>query len=90
MVYKNISEYSKALLYHEKALEILQKTLPANHPNLAAFYKNIAVIYDSIKEYPKALSYLQRAQNIFQISLPPNHPHAQGVRQSIELIKKKL
>ena len=30
-----MGEHSKALSYHEQALEIRQKTLPANHPDLA-------------------------------------------------------
>ena len=32
-----MGEYSKALSFYEKALEICQKTLPANHPSLAHF-----------------------------------------------------
>ena len=41
-------EYSKALSYYEKALEIEQKTLPSNHPYLAISYNNIGigVLYD--------------------------------------------
>ena len=31
----NMGEYSKALSYYDKALDIRQKTLPTNHPDLA-------------------------------------------------------
>ncbi|CAF1116869.1 unnamed protein product [Adineta steineri] len=33
-----MGDYSKALSFHEKALETDQKTLPTNHPHLAASY----------------------------------------------------
>jgi len=43
-----------------------------------------------MKQYSKALSYFERAQDILQRSLPPNHPHLQSVKESIEIVKKKL
>ena len=66
-VYYNMCEYSKAL-------EILQKTLPANHPSLAISYNNISNVYDSIEEYSKALSSHEKALAIRQKILPANHP----------------
>jgi hypothetical protein len=45
-----MGEYSKALSSHEKALEIYQKTLPANHPLLATSYNNIVEVDRSIGE----------------------------------------
>jgi tetratricopeptide (TPR) repeat protein len=89
-VYDNMGEYSKALSFYEKALEIYQKTLPPNHPLLATSYHNIGSVYDNMGEYSKALSYLDRALNIFQSSLPANHPNIRTVRESIEIVKKKL
>ncbi len=41
-------------------------------------------------EYSKALAYFERALDILQRALPPNHPYAQIVRESIEIIKRKL
>jgi hypothetical protein len=37
-VYYRIGEYSKVLSYREKALDIYQKALPPNHPDLAPIY----------------------------------------------------
>ena len=48
-----MGEYSKALSYYEQALEILQKTLPANHPDLATSYNNIGLVYDTWASTPK-------------------------------------
>jgi tetratricopeptide (TPR) repeat protein len=85
-----MGEYSKALSYYEKDLEISQKTLPANHPDLAISYNNIGGMYDNMGEYSKALSYFKRALDIRQRSLPPNHPDLKTVKEWIEIVKKKL
>jgi tetratricopeptide (TPR) repeat protein len=90
LVYKHMGEYSKALSFYEKDLEISQKTLPPNHPSLAAAYNNIAWVYRKKEEYSKALAYFERALDIYKRSLPPNHPDIQDVRESIEIVKKKL
>ncbi len=83
-------EYSKALSSHEKALEIQQKILPANHPDFATVYNNIGLVYYSVSEYLKALSYLERALDIWERSLPANHTYIKTVKESIEILKKKL
>ena len=89
-VYRNMREYSTALSFYEKGLEICQKTLPPNHPSLAVSFYNIACLFTNMENYSKALSYLQRALDIWQRSLPPNHPHIQKVREGIEIVKKNL
>jgi tetratricopeptide (TPR) repeat protein len=89
-VYNNMGEYSKALSYYEKSLEIRQKTLPTDHLSLATSYNNIGSVYNNMGEYSKALSYFERALSILQRSLPPNHPHLKTVKESIEIVKKKL
>jgi Tfp pilus assembly protein PilF len=89
-VYKNMGEYSKTLTYYEKALEIFQKTLPPNHPDLATSYNNTGGVYDNMGEFSKALSYYERALDIKQRSLPLNHPSIKNLRESIEIVKKKL
>jgi tetratricopeptide (TPR) repeat protein len=90
LVYYNMGENSKALSFHEKALEIQQKTLPPNHPSVATSYNNIGLMYYKMGEYSKAVSYLAHTRDIKQRSLPPNHPDHEKVRQSIEIVKKKL
>ncbi|CAF1311807.1 unnamed protein product [Adineta steineri] len=89
-VYDRMGEYSKALSSHEKALEIREKTLPSNHPDLAISYNNIGFVYQDMKDYSKALSYLERALDIYQRALPPTHPDIKDVKESIEIVKKKL
>ncbi len=89
-VYDDMEEYSKALLFYEKALEIRQKTLSPNHPDLASSYCNIGCVYRNMNDYPKALSYFERTLNMFQISLPSNHPNIQAIQENIEVLEKKL
>jgi len=67
-------EYSKALEYYEKSLEIKKKTLPTNHPSLAQSYNNFGGVYDSMGEYSKALEYYEKSLEILKKTLPANHP----------------
>jgi len=71
---KHRGEYSKALEYYEKSLEIDKKTLPANHPLLATSYNNIGLVYQSMGEYSKALEYYEKSLEIRKKTLPANHP----------------
>ncbi|CAF1473383.1 unnamed protein product [Adineta steineri] len=73
-VYWNQADYEKALWYNEQGLEIQQKTLPSNHPDLATTYNSIGMVYHSMREYPKALSFYEKAFKIRQETLPSNHP----------------
>jgi tetratricopeptide (TPR) repeat protein len=79
-------EYAEALIFYEKTLEIEQKTLPSNHPNLAISYNNIGNVYNNMGEYSKALSYYEKALEIYQKSLPPNHPNLATSYNNIGLV----
>ncbi|CAF4664648.1 unnamed protein product, partial [Rotaria sp. Silwood2] len=77
-VYNGLGEYSKAIKFYERALDIKEKAIPQNLPNLAASYGNIGNVYDSMGEYSKALSSYERSLEIRKIALPPNHPDLAG------------
>jgi tetratricopeptide (TPR) repeat protein len=68
------AEYQEAITFYEKSIKIYKKTLPPNHPDLAASYNNIGGVYDNMGDYSKALSSHEKALEIRQQSLPPNHP----------------
>ncbi|CAF4060731.1 unnamed protein product [Rotaria sordida] len=74
LVYKDIGEYSKAITFYERAIDIYKKMSPPSQLNLAAAYNNIGSVYDNMGEYSKALSSYERALEIQKIALPPNHP----------------
>ncbi|CAF1334267.1 unnamed protein product [Adineta steineri] len=73
-VKNNQGDYKKAIWYYEKALEIRQKTLPSNHPDLTTSYNNIGSVYKNMGEYSKALSFYEKALEIQQQTLPSDHP----------------
>ncbi|CAF5132424.1 unnamed protein product, partial [Rotaria magnacalcarata] len=56
-----MGEYSKALEFYEKHLEITKIFLPPNHPDLATSYNNIGGVYDSMGEYSKALEFYEKS-----------------------------
>lgn len=66
-------EYDKALSYYEKAYKNQEKILPANHPDLALCYSNIAGAYEKMGEYSKALLFHQKSLTIQEKTLPINH-----------------
>jgi tetratricopeptide (TPR) repeat protein len=74
LIKRNQGDYQEALISYQKALEVYQKTLPEDHPDLATSYNNIGQVYNSIGEYSKALSYYQNSLEIYQKTLDSNHP----------------
>ncbi|CAF4181824.1 unnamed protein product, partial [Rotaria sordida] len=85
-IYDSMGDYSQALSYYEKSLDIKKKTLPPNHPDLAPSYLNIGTVYDNMGEYSKALSSYERSLEIQKIALPPNHPDLASSYQGIGLV----
>jgi tetratricopeptide (TPR) repeat protein len=65
-VYGKMGECPKALLYYEEDLEICEKTIPPNHPNLVAVHNNIDFVYQNTDEYSIAFSYYEKALEIHQ------------------------
>ncbi|CAF1385708.1 unnamed protein product [Adineta steineri] len=83
-------DYEKAIWYHEQGLEICQKTLPSNHPDLATSYNNIGLVYHNMGEYPKVLSYYEKALEICQKTLPSNHPDLSTSYNNIGLVYSNM
>ena len=79
-------DYKGALSYYETSLDIQQKILPANHPNFATPYNDIASVYSNMGEYSKALSYYQKCLDIQQKSFPANHPNLATSYNNIGLV----
>ena len=69
-----MGDYSKALAHYEKNLEITQKVLSPNHPNLATSWNNIDSVYTNMGKYSEALSSFERSLEIYKAALPPNRP----------------
>ncbi|CAF3725173.1 unnamed protein product [Adineta steineri] len=89
-VHMNQGDYEKAIWYYEQALQIFQKYLPSNHPDLATSYNNIGLVYKNMGDYSKALSFYEKALEIQQKTLPSNHPHLATSYINIGLIYSKM
>ncbi|CAF4068607.1 unnamed protein product [Adineta steineri] len=74
-VHSSQGDYEKAIWYFEQGLEILQKTLPSDHPDLAISNGNIGLVYYNMGKYSKALLYYEKALEIQLKTLPSNHRH---------------
>jgi len=67
-------KYENSIQFHENSLEILQRTLTSQHPDVADCCNDIGLVYDNMGEYSRALSYYEKALEIRQKTLPENHP----------------
>ncbi|CAF0907974.1 unnamed protein product [Adineta steineri] len=66
LLYSHQGDYENAVWYYEKTLEIEQKILASNDPDLASSCSNIGNMYSKMKEYSKALSFYEKALGIRQ------------------------
>ena len=60
----SMGDYEKALPLYQRALEIIEKVLGPQHPDVATTLNNLAVLYESMGDYEKALPLYQRALEI--------------------------
>ncbi|CAF1474357.1 unnamed protein product [Rotaria sordida] len=86
MIKYKLGQYNEAIKFYQKSLDIKEKTLPPNHPNLASSYLNIGSVYYDMGEYSNALSSYERSLEIKKIALPPNHPDLASSYQGIGLV----
>ncbi|MEL6652005.1 MAG: tetratricopeptide repeat protein, partial [Bacteroidota bacterium] len=62
---------SEAEKYHRLALEIDEKYLPANHPDLAITLSNIGTYYNAVGDFEKSVSFAERALEIDKNNMGP-------------------
>jgi tetratricopeptide (TPR) repeat protein len=85
-----MKDYTMALTYHQKGIEIREKKLPKNHCDLAVVYHNLAKLYLATREYSTAMKNVQQTLEIAQEKLPQNHPHLIDYRETFENISKEF
>ena len=72
--YGYLGDHNKALECKLKALEIYEKVLPPDHPDLAISYGNVGTTYGDLGDHNKALEFILKALEIHKKVLPPEHP----------------
>ena len=55
-----MAQYSEALEFCRKGLDIIEKTKQLNYPRLTIAYKHMASLYIDIKEYANALYFNEK------------------------------
>ncbi len=67
--------YSRGIIVAQKALELAEKNVGHNHPDVARSLNVLAILYQTIGEYTKAELLFKRSLAIFEKALGPNHLH---------------
>ncbi len=74
LLYKKQSKYDTAEPLYKRAIEIGEKTLGTDHPDVATRYNNLAGLYESQGKYDTAEPLYKRAIEIGEKTLGTDHP----------------
>ncbi|CAF5122386.1 unnamed protein product [Rotaria sp. Silwood1] len=88
--YREMKDYSTTFTYYQKGLEIREKKLPKDHPDLAVVYHNMAKLYLATRQYSMAMKNIQQAIEIAQQKLPSTHPRLLEYKETFEKIRKEM
>ena len=83
-------DWEKQLEYYHEALNIRERVLPSNHPDIASSCNNLAESYAWQGQYAEALKWERRALEIAEHSLPEDHPKRRACRKGVEYLERKL
>lgn len=89
-VYDSQGDYAKALEFYEKSLSIRLEIFGEEHPDVATSYSNIGNMYYFQEYYEKALEYYEKVLNINSKLLNNNHHDVIIIKESIEIVKRKV
>ncbi|CAF4034979.1 unnamed protein product [Rotaria magnacalcarata] len=85
-----MGNYLSAMSSYKKALEIREKVLPKNHPDLAASYNNLGVVHTQLNELESARQYYLKVLNIYEERNVTNHPNLAASCNNLALVHEKL
>jgi len=67
-------KYDRAVVVAKKALEVAEKNVGLNHPDVAMSLNNLARLYDTQGQYAQAERLYKRSLAIWEKALGPDHP----------------
>lgn len=73
-VYDDMNEYTKALEFNYKSLELYKKNYCNNHLAISTSYNNLALIYENLKKYSKSEKLYKQSLDMDNDNLNMNHP----------------
>ena len=85
-----MGDYEKALPLYQRALEIREKVLGPQHPDVATTLNNLAGLYYHTASYEEALPLLERSLKILERKLGSSHPNFKTTEQNIQALKAKI
>ncbi|MEO1808541.1 MAG: tetratricopeptide repeat protein, partial [Bacteroidota bacterium] len=71
--YYYLNNHEDAILYHKQAIEINEKIMGSDHPDLGRSYFGIVPSLISVGNFDGAEEYLTKAKNIFEKVFEPSH-----------------
>ncbi len=71
-VYSKINDYTNAIKFYQKGLDILKKTSGENHPRVVKCLNDLGAVYDMKKNYSEALECYQKALEISKTIKDPD------------------
>jgi tetratricopeptide (TPR) repeat protein len=77
-----MGDYNKALPLYQRSLDIREKMLGPQHPDVAQTLNNLAELYRQMGDYNKALPLYQRALKIVEKKLGQNHPTTTTIKSN--------
>jgi tetratricopeptide (TPR) repeat protein len=73
-VFRDQGDYEQAKLHHQRALQVREKALGADHFDVAASLNNLGNVFRDQGEYEQAKLHYQRALQIWEKALGADHP----------------
>ena len=89
LVYYNLKNFEKALMYLTKAYQLRLKHLPKIHPEIASNYFMMANVYLEIEKPELAKTYFQKALDIYITLFGEDHPEVAMTHTSLGAILLK-
>ncbi len=77
--------YNEAIPFGERAVELCEKKLGAEHPAVASMLNNLALFYGAKGEFARVESLYQRALAIYEKARGPEHPHTAAAINNLAL-----
>jgi tetratricopeptide (TPR) repeat protein len=88
--YKGQGLYALAEPMYLQALELRQRLLGENHPDLATSLNNLALLYKSQGRYTEAEPLYLQALELRQRLLGENHPNTVSCRKSLQILREHM
>ncbi len=90
LIYRYLGNFQKAREFQLKVIEINEKVLDKNHPNLASSYNNLSLVYSDLDNLQKALEFQSKTTAIFEKVFDKEHPNLATSYNNLSVIYSSL